>query len=75
LRLNDDRLDRALDALYHHLEAVWTEIVSQALLRYQINISIIASFKPLIKRQWAKQGFPIFNESAGRGFSSGACIL
>ena len=51
VRLNDDRLGRALDATYFHLEAIWAEIVSQALVRYQIVINIIASFKPLINRQ------------------------
>ena len=29
-KLNDDRLGRALDAIYPHLEEIWVEIVSQA---------------------------------------------
>jgi hypothetical protein len=44
-------LDTGSDAIYHHLEAICAEFVSQALVRYQIALSIIAPFKPLIKRQ------------------------
>jgi transposase len=40
-KLNDDRLARALDAIYPHLEKIWTEIVSRALVRYQIDLSLV----------------------------------
>lgn len=40
-KLNDDRLGRALDAIYPHLEAIWTDIVSRALMRYQIDLSLV----------------------------------
>lgn len=40
-KLNDDRLARALDAIYPHLEEIWTEIVGRALVRYQIDLSLV----------------------------------
>lgn len=40
-KLNDDRLGRALDAIYPHLEAIWAEIVRRALVRYQIDLSLV----------------------------------
>jgi len=40
-KLNDDRLGRALDAIYPHLEEIWTEIVSQALVRYRVDLSLV----------------------------------
>jgi hypothetical protein len=40
-KLNDDRLARALDAIYPHLEAIWSESVSRALVRYQIDLSLV----------------------------------
>ena len=40
-KLNDDRLGRALDAVYPHLEAIWAEIVGQALIRYRIDLSLV----------------------------------
>jgi transposase len=40
-KLNDDRLARALDAIYPHLEAIWAEIVCRALVRYQIDLSLV----------------------------------
>lgn len=40
-KLNDDRLARALDAIYPHLEAIWSEVVSRALVRYRIDLSLV----------------------------------
>jgi len=40
-KLNDDRLGRALDAIHPHLEDIWTDIVSRALVRYQIDLSLV----------------------------------
>lgn len=40
-KLNDDRLGRALDAIYPHLKDLWAEIVSQALVRYEIDLSVV----------------------------------
>jgi transposase len=40
-KLNDDRLGRALDAIYPHLKEIWTDIVSRALVRYQIDLSLV----------------------------------
>jgi transposase len=40
-KLNDDRLGRALDAVYPHIEEMWTEIVGRALVRYQIDLSLV----------------------------------
>ncbi|MBI4770101.1 MAG: hypothetical protein HY784_06725 [Chloroflexi bacterium] len=39
-KLNDDRRGRALDATLHepHLAEIWSEIVSRALVRYQIDL-------------------------------------
>ncbi len=40
-KLNDDRLGRALDAIYPHIEVIWAEIVGQALMRYEIDLSLV----------------------------------
>ena len=40
-KLNDDRLGRALDAIQPHLREIWSEIVSRALVRYQIDLSLV----------------------------------
>ena len=40
-RFNDDRLDRTLDALAPHLEAIWLEVVEVALLKANIDLSLI----------------------------------
>jgi transposase len=40
-KLNDDRLGRALDAIYPHLEVIWAEIAGRALIRYKIDLSLV----------------------------------
>lgn len=40
-KFNDDRLGRTLDALYPHLEAIWLEIVEVAILKADIDLSLI----------------------------------
>jgi len=40
-KFNDDRLGRTLDALYPHLEAIWLEVVETALLKADIDLSLI----------------------------------
>lgn len=40
-KFNDDRLERTLDALAPHLEAIWLEVVSTALRRADIDLSVI----------------------------------
>jgi transposase len=40
-KFNDDRLGRTLDALYPHLEAIWQEVVETALLKADIELSLI----------------------------------
>jgi transposase len=40
-KFNDDRLGRTLDALASHAQAIWQDIVSQALLRYRIDLSVL----------------------------------
>lgn len=40
-KLNDDRLGRTLDALYPHLETIWLEGVETALLKADIDLSVI----------------------------------
>jgi transposase len=40
-KLNDDRLARALDAIYPHLKEIWAEIAGQALIRYRIDLSLV----------------------------------
>jgi len=40
-KFNDDRLGRTLDALADHAQAIWQDIASQALLRYQIDLSVL----------------------------------
>jgi transposase len=40
-KFNDDRLGRTLDALAEHAQSIWQDIASQALLRYQIDLSVL----------------------------------
>jgi len=40
-KFNDDRLGRTLDVLAEHLPAIWNDIQQQALLHYQIDLSIL----------------------------------
>jgi len=40
-KFNDDRLERTLDALYPHLESIWTEIVTVALRKADVDLSVI----------------------------------
>ena len=40
-KFNDDRLGRTLDALYPHLEAIWLEVIELALLKADIDLSLI----------------------------------
>ena len=40
-KFNDDRLGRTLDALYPHLEKIWLEVVETALLKADIDLSLI----------------------------------
>jgi transposase len=40
-KFNDDRLGRTLDALYPHLEEIWLEVVEIALLKADIDLSLI----------------------------------
>jgi transposase len=40
-KFNDDRLGRTLDALAGHAQAIWQDLASQALLRYQIDLSVL----------------------------------
>ena len=40
-KFNDDRLGRTLDALAEHAQAIWQAIASQALVRYQIDLSVL----------------------------------
>lgn len=40
-KFNDDRLGRTLDALYPHLEAIWLEVVEIAILKADIDLSLI----------------------------------
>jgi hypothetical protein len=40
-KFNDDRLGRTLDALYPHLEAIWLEVVETAMLKAEIDLSVI----------------------------------
>ena len=40
-KFNDDRLGRSLDALYPQLGVIWQEIVAQALLKAQVDLSVI----------------------------------
>jgi hypothetical protein len=40
-KFNDDRLGRSLDALYPHLEAIWLEVVEVAMLKADIDLSLI----------------------------------
>jgi hypothetical protein len=40
-KFNDDRLGRTLDALYPHLETIWLEVVETAILKADIDLSVI----------------------------------
>jgi transposase len=40
-KFNDDRLGRTLDALYPHLERIWLEVVETAMLKADIDLSVI----------------------------------
>jgi len=40
-KLNDDRLGRSLDAIYPHLENIWDQILTEAILKYDIDISFL----------------------------------
>ena len=40
-KFNDDRLGRTLDALYPHLAQIWLEVVEVALLKADIDLSLI----------------------------------
>ena len=40
-KFNDDRLGRTLDALYPHLESIWLEVVEVAMLKADIDLSVI----------------------------------
>lgn len=40
-KFNDDRLGRTLDALHPHLDALWQEVVESALVRAQIDLSVL----------------------------------
>jgi transposase len=40
-KLNDDRLARALDAIYPHLKEIWAEIAGRALIRYRVDLSLV----------------------------------
>ncbi len=40
-KFNDDRLGRTLDALYPHLESIWLEVVERAMLKADIDLSVI----------------------------------
>lgn len=40
-KFNDDRLGRTLDALYPQLETIWLEVVETALLKADIDLSVI----------------------------------
>lgn len=40
-KFNDDRLGRTLDALYPHLDVIWQEIVAIALVKAQIDLSLL----------------------------------
>jgi transposase len=40
-KFNDDRLGRTLDALHPHLETIWLEVVETALLKADIDLSLI----------------------------------
>jgi transposase len=40
-KFNDDRLGRTLDALYPQLETIWLEVVETALLKADIELSVI----------------------------------
>jgi transposase len=40
-KFNDDRLGRTLDGMYPHLEEIWLEVVETALLKADIDLSLI----------------------------------
>ncbi len=40
-KFNDDRLERTLDALAPHLEAIWTQVVTVAQRKAEVDLSVI----------------------------------
>lgn len=40
-KFNDDRLERTLDALFPHLQTIWLEVVTCAIGKADINLSVI----------------------------------
>ena len=40
-KFNDDRLERTLDALAPHMEAIWLEVVSVAMRKAEVDLSVI----------------------------------
>jgi len=40
-KFNDDRLERALDAIQPHCQAIWQEVVDQALVQTEIDLSVL----------------------------------
>jgi transposase len=40
-KFNDDRLGRTLDAISQHQREIWLDIVNQALLRFDVDLSVI----------------------------------
>jgi transposase len=40
-KFNDDRLGRTLDALYPHLDVIWQEILETALVKAQVDLSVL----------------------------------
>jgi transposase len=40
-KFNDDRLGRTLDAIHEHIRDIWQDIVHRALVRFDIDLSII----------------------------------
>ena len=40
-KFNDDRLGRTLDAIHPHLDVIWQAIIEQALVKAQIDLSVI----------------------------------
>jgi transposase len=40
-KFNDDRLERTLDALAPHLEAIWTQVVTVALRKADVDLSVL----------------------------------
>ena len=40
-KFNDDRLGRTLDALYPHLDIIWQQIIEKALMKADIDLSVL----------------------------------